>query len=340
MDRTRSSPSAGFAAVRFAPGGSIKCVLHAEHQRVAGEPGADAPHRPAVLEDAILRLAAHDVVAQHARALRQPQTCREADAGDGITGGRTGSAHEQTTPGARQTPVFTAWNGDRRAVPGVERGHHLHPDAARLHVPRGRHRLVQPLRARLGRVQQHGERLLRGNVDARLEKGPSGHFQHGPGQPVYECGVHRHLAEGRCAHQYGRTRPGARQRVHRTAVAQREIRGHLPARLSRRLRPARGTGALFSLLQSPASAQRTWQLHPGKLPQKSVTPGDFRARFGAVPLRPCPTGSPPAGGHGLRSTAPKRTPPAHALTPEDGACYSDAGSRRKPAVLRHLNSPR
>src|SRR5208337_4183275 len=96
-------------------------VLCAEYDRVPGEPGADAPHRRAVFEDAFLRFSAHDLVAQPARLSRQSQAYRTADAGDGIAGDPAGAAHEQAASRTRQVPLFTAWNGDRRAVRSVER---------------------------------------------------------------------------------------------------------------------------------------------------------------------------------------------------------------------------
>jgi len=55
-------------------------------------------------------------------------------------------------------------------------------------------------------------------------------------QPIHQRGLHRHAGGGRHPHLDGRAGPLDRQRVHRAAVAQPEIRGHLPQRLRRRPR--------------------------------------------------------------------------------------------------------
>jgi len=160
--------------VRVASSSPLQCVLHTQRERVVGESGADAPHRRAVSEDPVLWRAAYDLVAQRARLWRQPQTGRPLDARDGIAGHAARSAHEHAAPRAPHLPVFTARNGDWRPVRSVVRGHHVHSDASRIHVPRGRHRLVQPLRDRVGRVQQPRERLLRGRPRTRPRRpGPA-----------------------------------------------------------------------------------------------------------------------------------------------------------------------
>src|SRR5205823_3570663 len=58
----------------------------------------------------------------------------------------------------------------------------------------------------------------------------------GRGQPIHQRGLHRHAGGGRHPPLDGRAEPLDRQRVHRAAVAQPEIRGHLPQRLRRRPR--------------------------------------------------------------------------------------------------------
>jgi putative transposase len=70
-----------------------------------------------------------------------------------------------------------------------------------------------------------------------------------PGQPVHLAALHRRAAGGRGAHLDGRPRPLDGQRVHRAAVAQSEVRVHLPARLRDRLRAAGRLGPVDRLLQ-------------------------------------------------------------------------------------------
>jgi putative transposase len=53
----------------------------------------------------------------------------------------------------------------------VEHGHHLHPHGGRVRVPGGDHGLVQPLRAELGRVVEHGSGLLPEALERALHRG-------------------------------------------------------------------------------------------------------------------------------------------------------------------------
>ena len=130
MDRFSSSSFVYFAAVRITPGTTIQRLLHPEHQRVGGESGADALHRRTLPANAFLRCAPHDVVAQRTRVWDQFQTSRPLDERDGIAGHAARSAHQQTAPGTSHLPLFVARNGNCPSLRRLERGHHLHPDAA------------------------------------------------------------------------------------------------------------------------------------------------------------------------------------------------------------------
>jgi putative transposase len=74
------------------------------------------------------------------------------------------------------------------------------------------------------------------------------------GQPIHQRGLYRHAGGGRHPHLDGRARPRDRQRVHRAAVAQPEIRGYLPQGRHRRPRGQSRDRRMADLLQSPASA--------------------------------------------------------------------------------------
>ena len=315
MDRKFSFFASSFSSVRLASGTPVECVLYGEYERVGGESGVDAADRRAVFEDAFLWFSADDMVAQPAGVWRQCQAGGAADAGDGIAGDVAGPSHEPSSSGTHKVPVFIAWNGDWSPLRGMERRHHVHSHATRIYVSDGGDGLVQPLRDCMGCVQQYGERILYRSVETCVEKRAANHFQHRPGQPVYERRIHGNAAPIRRANQHGWTWPGVGQCVHRTVVAQREIRRHLSTRLSRWTGVIHGADPVFPLLQLSASTQCTRQSYASQLPQSTMTTGKNSHRFGAVPLRPCPTGSPPTGGHGLRSTPPKRTTPASCLNP-------------------------
>jgi putative transposase len=68
-------------------------------------------------------------------------------------------------------------------------------------------------------------------LEEALDRFGAGDLQHRPGQPVHLAAVYRRVAGCRDPHLHGRSRPLDGQRVHRTALAQPQIRGYLPARL-------------------------------------------------------------------------------------------------------------
>ena len=68
--------------------------------------------------------------------------------------------------------------------------------------------LVQPLHSLLGAVDYAGESVLSGGLTASPSGFEAGGFQHGPGLPVYEPGVHRAFGRGRDSSQHGWTGPG------------------------------------------------------------------------------------------------------------------------------------
>src|ERR1700733_2221382 len=70
-------------------------------------------------------------------------------------------------------------------------------------------------------------------------------------QPVHVTALHRRVAGGWCGHLDGRPGPLDGQCVYRTAVAQLEIRMHLPARIRDRFGAARRTDVVDQLLQYP-----------------------------------------------------------------------------------------
>jgi hypothetical protein len=91
----------------------------------------------------------------------------------------------------------------------------------------------------------------------------SGNVQHRPGQSVYKRNVHADTSARQHPHQHGWPGPGAGQRLHRTPVAQREVRRRVSAGLRRWPGAVRGTEALLRLLQLRAPSQQPGQTHPG-----------------------------------------------------------------------------
>ena len=333
MDRFLPFSLVDCAPVRPAARRAVQRVLHALRQRIVGEPGADAADRRAVFKDAVLRGAAHDLVAQRSGACREPQAGRAFDARDGLAGHAAGSAHARAASRSPDLPVL---------LRGMEIGAPCEVWCADItYIPmwRGFMYLVAVM-------DWFSRYVIAWDISNSLENGFCVTVLQRAlrsARPVIfntDQGVHRYAGPGRRAYQHGWPRSRARQCVYRAVVAQRKIRRHLSPRVLRRACPPCGAHALLSLLQSRAPAQRTCEPNAGAVPRPVLTPGKFRRRFGAVPLRPCPTGSPPIGGHGLRSTAPKRVTPAAVIDPQRRTCYSHSERRLAPTVVLHLNLPR
>ena len=61
-----------------------------------------------------------------------------------------------------------------------------------------------------------------------LEQGSATDFQHRPGQPIHQRGLHQHAAGARRSSEHGRQGPVHGQRLRGTAVAQHQVRGGVP----------------------------------------------------------------------------------------------------------------
>ena len=90
--------------------------------------------------------------------------------------------------------------------------------------------------------------------DALAKHGKPGDLQYRSGLAVHGRCLHRRARQQRHRHQHGWQRRLAGQRVRRAAVAQREIRGGLPARLRQRAGRPRLDWAVSRSLQSPPPA--------------------------------------------------------------------------------------
>ena len=187
----------------------------------------DASHRRTIPEDAVLRESADDGLS-HAKGVRsEPEACAALDAADGRRGDLSASTDDDDRLGTPQIPVFIARSCDHEARRSVGGGHHVHPDGEWVHVPGGDHRLAQPVRVGVAVVEQPGEQFLRGGVGGGVVAAPAGNLQHGPGSTVHESGVHRPVGDGGSEHQHGWERACVGQRVHRTAVVEREVRARV-----------------------------------------------------------------------------------------------------------------
>ena len=110
---------------------------------------------------------------------------------------------------------------------GLEFGHHLRADEARVHVPDGGDRLVQPVRVVVAAVEHTGGRVLSGGAGRGVVARQAGDFQHRPRVTVHVAGVHRPVGGGWGRGEPGRAGACVGQRVRGASLEEREIRGHL-----------------------------------------------------------------------------------------------------------------
>ena len=248
MHRTESSWLEHCPAVRTVGPAALDVVLRAG-RRDGGELGVDAFDRRAVSPHAVLWQPADGV-----RAVGQSQTGAAADAGDGHRGDLSPPTHNAAGSWAQDLPLFAAGCDDPAARPSVVKRHHVRAIASRLFVSGGGDGLVQSARVGLAVIQHAGGKFLCRSPRRSVELWAARDLQHRPRFAIHRGGVHCPLANTRRGHQHGRSRPGVGQRVHRTAVAKREVRGGVPEGLRRRLGGGSIVGRILSLLLPPTSS--------------------------------------------------------------------------------------
>ena len=167
MDRSATSAPEHPTAVRTAGPAALDLLLPAAAGE-RGEPAPAAAARRAVPGVPVLRQPAHG-----GHVGGQSQAHPAADAHSGHRGPVSETQFEPPGAGPRDLPVLTARSLHRAAQPGLEHRYYLRSDAGRLPLPGGRHGLVQPLRAQLGTLQYHGDRLLPGRAGQRASASAS-----------------------------------------------------------------------------------------------------------------------------------------------------------------------
>jgi len=144
----------------------------------------------------------------------------------------------------------------RSAESGVGRRYHLCSHGEGFLLSGGDHGLVLPDGSFLAGFQHVGQRVLcgcigRGDFQVRLP----GDFQYGSGQPVYGRVLYRRFIFTRDCHQHGRQGSVDGQRLYRTVMEERQIRGYLSEGLQFHDRIEKGVGLLLHILQRKTVAQ-------------------------------------------------------------------------------------
>src|SRR6202790_3586897 len=248
MDRSRPSAPQHSTAVRTAGSAALDLLLPA----AAGERGelaAVARARRVVPEVAVL-----GQPKDGRRVRRGSPSCPPADADFGNRGSLSQTEPESAGSRPPHLPLPVARRSERAAQSSLEHRYFLPSDAWRLSLPGRRDGLVQPLRAQLGTVQHHGDRLLPGRASRGIPLRPTRDLELRSGLAVHFGRLPGSAEEAWDLHQHGWPRPRARQCLHRAAVALAQVRTDLPRRLCHRPRTVSGVGKLLPLLQSPAAA--------------------------------------------------------------------------------------
>lgn len=199
----------------------------------AGESGPDAaagrapPEAPGLWEPTANRMAA----AGGAGAEPQAGGAVAADHGHR---GHLPAAFTEPSPGrASDLSVSVGRLGNHGSGPGVVCGHHLCAHGLWLHVSGGGDGLVEPLRAGLGAVQQPGGGVLCAGLAGGAGARPLGavDLQQRPGHAVHQRAVPGGGGVSRDGSEHGRAWALDGQPLHRTALAERQVREHLSAGL-------------------------------------------------------------------------------------------------------------
>lgn len=234
-------------------------LLHAAG-RDRTEPRADAADRRAVLGDALLRRASDGVAPVQRRPRSEREAHPSAHAPDGTDADLSEAQYQQASERTQDLSLPAARFAGGEAKPGLVRGHHLYTDASRVPLSGGDHGLAYPDVSVVADIEHAGRGLLR----RRAERGDlpvraAGHHEQRSGIAVYVVRLDRPLAPVGHPHIYRRQGPLSGQHLHRTTVADAEIRVRLPACLEDRVTGARGCQAMDGVLQLPPSAQSPWR---------------------------------------------------------------------------------
>src|SRR6202140_1910955 len=258
MDRSTTFEPECSAAVRTARRASFDLLSPATAGE-RGEPASAPAARRVVLGLSVFRQPSHG---RHAGG--QPQTHPAFDAHSGYRSALPETELEPPGTRSRDLPVPVTRRLHRAAQSSLEHRYYVCSDAWRLPLPGGRDGLVQPLRAQLGTLQYHGDRLLSGRAGSGVPLRPTRNLELRSGVPVHLARFFGAAKKARHLHQHGWTGSCAGQRFHRAPVAHSEVRTHLPRRLRQRGRSVPSAGLLLPFLQSPAPTPGARIPHAGR----------------------------------------------------------------------------
>ena len=214
---------------------------------------ADAAPGRAVHANTFLRRSEDDGCTHEARLCRQSETSPATTAADGP--GSDLSKTESIDPFTKPSHLSIPVEPRRHHTPesSVVERHYVYPSARRFHLSRRSHRLVQPLRAELGNIDEPGCRVLLLGPGPSAASGSSRNLQHRSRSAIHERGFHRRLeAEDIVISMDGEAVLWTT--FCRTAVENGQIRRRLSQGLQRSPRRGAQSWTILQLLQWPSSA--------------------------------------------------------------------------------------
>lgn len=272
MDRPRISATEYQPTVQSVERRPIELVLRTGTNGKRREHSPDARNRRAVHQVAVLRVPADNERIAQAEMESEQEKSGTADAYYGAASDIARTSYKQAASGTQDIPVSAQRPENKGSERGLVRGYYVRSDAWGLHVSGGCYGLVQQIHSGLGTVEHSGVGVLCGGVEKSFGgTWAARDIEHRSGFAVHEYELYRGAQGGGDPNQHGRQRSCAGQRVHRKIVEEREVRRHIPARLSRRYLRTRRSWSVFQLLQHGASSFFAWISNAGT--------GSFRGRL-------------------------------------------------------------
>ena len=241
------------AAVSVDESFAVRVVLRTA-RRERTELGTDAALGRAVHQHAILRCAQNDRRAQETGLRRQSETSPAITAADG-TGSdlsETKTIHARLWPS--HLPIPVTQRRDHSAESSLVERYNVYPAAKRFHLSGGGDGLVQPVRAQLGDIDEHGCGILLLGAGMGATSRPSRNLQHRSGSAVHQRSIHQPVGGAEYPDQHGRPWPRVGQRFCRTAMENGEIRRCLFEGLQRSSRRGSKSWTVLPVLQSTAAS--------------------------------------------------------------------------------------
>src|SRR5947209_10865032 len=265
MDRLCTSESEYRPAMRVGRSGAIQLLLCATVRKRA-ELVVAAVAGPILHALAVLRQSPPARAVAAPRGLWcEPQTGATVDGHAGPGSHLSPAAPEPTRCRSRDLPLPAAGCRHQYGQPGLEQRYYLYPAARRLRLFGRGHRLVQPFRAQLGRVQHHRCLALPRGAGRRFGgPPPAGDLQHRSGLHLYQRIVLASAERPQNPHQHGWPRSRSGQRVHRTPLAHRQVRARISARVRLAGRSPSWPEQLLLRVQLPAATSGSAVSYPGR----------------------------------------------------------------------------